>query len=247
MFLLSSLCQPPPQTSDQSSWFMCDFKGDSLPWFYFAYFSAGFRWFGSLTNLSTRRPSQKAQAAPEHEGSLSEAKSVDDMESCSSSGSYVSSSHMYTHVGTVPRSETQRKTFRGQKEKKKKKGEQGDQGEGASGGRGQWKGEDHVRDSPLLSALASLSQSSPDRPLPSRGPPPTSSLSPALREPISSEHGTASSVGRPPHMAADVVSAQDVYVPMDRIVAAAHGHVTEQTERSRDRTGTPETSRTAHR
>lgn len=212
-----------------------------------ASYSPGFKWFGSLTNLSTRRPSQKAnlRAAPEHDGGLCDARSavgenqsVDDMESCSHNGSYVCSSHMYTHVGTVPRSEKQKKSFRGQKEKKKKWEEE----EGASAGKGQWREEDHVRESPLLSALATLSQSSLDRPLPSA---PESCFRDSLRDPIRSKDDADGSVRNPANMAADgpkAVSVQDVYVPMDRIVEAAHS----QTGRSQDHTGTQETTRTVN-
>uniref|UniRef100_A0A3B4UJ71 SH2 domain containing 3Cb n=1 Tax=Seriola dumerili TaxID=41447 RepID=A0A3B4UJ71_SERDU len=82
----------------------------------------GFKWFGSLTNLSTRRSPEKAniKEAPEHDGSLIGAKpeavgnqSVDDMESCLHSPSYARSTDMYTHVGTVPRSERQKKSCKG--------------------------------------------------------------------------------------------------------------------------------------
>lgn len=227
-------------------------------WFTTSY-SPGFKWFGSLTNLSTRRPSPKAnlKAALEHDGSLCDARSavvenqpVDDMEPCPHNGSYICSSHMYTHVGTVPRSEKQKKTFRGLKEKKKK----GEEEEGASGGKGQWKEEDHVRESPLLSALASLSQSSLDRPLPttptpSSDSPLTSAPESCFSDPIRSKDDPDRSVRSPSNMATNdpkAVSVQDVYVPMDRIVEAAHSHMNDQTERLHDHTGSQETTRTVN-
>lgn len=191
--------------------------------------------------------------------------SVDDLESCPQSSSYVCSSHMYTHVGTVPRNEKQKKSFKGQKEKKKKEEEE----EGVSGGQSQWKAGEHVRESPLLSALASLSLTSLDQPVPAStpaGPLPTtpkpsrnSPLTSAskscrddpLGDPIRSKDALEAerSVRKPPNMATNgpkVVSPQDVYVPMDRIVKAARSHVDKQTERQRGGTDTQETTRTVN-
>ncbi|KAF7662573.1 hypothetical protein LDENG_00232870, partial [Lucifuga dentata] len=135
-----------------------------------------FKWFGSLTNLSTCRQSEKIniKAAPVHDRSCGGGsapkcdQSVDDMESCLHSPSYTRSSDMYTHVGTIPRSEKQKKSWKGLKEKQKKKKNEEEE-EGASGGQIQcWVGE-HVTESPLLSALSSLSMTSLDHPVPSSG------------------------------------------------------------------------------
>lgn len=229
------------------------------PRWFTASYSPGFKWFGSLTNLSTSRSSQKGKlkAAPEHDGSLADARSaavesqsVDDMESCSHSSSYVCSSHMYTHVGTVPRSEKLKKSFRGQKKKK------GEEEEGVSGGQSQRKEEDHVRESPLLSALASLSQTSLDRPQPttpkpSRDSPLTSAPESGFRDALRdrSKDDTDSSVRNRSNMATNgpkVAPVQDVYVPMDRIVKVGHSQVDEQVGLQED-TGTQETSRTVNR
>ncbi|KAF3695373.1 SH2 domain-containing protein 3C [Channa argus] len=199
----------------------------------------GFKWFGSLTNLSPCRSQQKAKlkAAPKHDGRSAEAEdlTVDDMKVSATSPSYACTSHMYTHVGTVPRSERHKK-----KETTKKRGE----GEGGSGGQGQWKPGEHVRDSPLLSALSSLSLTGLDQPVPmsalARPLPATpllSRASPLTSKPQScvSEHSggpiegkdalkTCRSTGELSNMATispKVVSAQDVYVPMNRIAEAA--------------------------
>ncbi|KAG7219213.1 hypothetical protein INR49_019273 [Caranx melampygus] len=160
---------------------------------------AGLKWFGSLTNLSTRRAPEKAtvKETPKHDGSLGRAKpavereqSVDDMESCLHSPGYARSTDMYTHVGTVPRSERQKKSCKGLKEKKKKKKEEEEEEEreGESGGQSQRKAGEHVRDSPLLSALSSLSLSSPDRPLPvsAAGRPLPTTPSPTRTSPLTS-------------------------------------------------------------
>ncbi|XP_034451244.1 LOW QUALITY PROTEIN: SH2 domain containing 3Cb [Hippoglossus hippoglossus] len=225
------------------------------------------RWLGSLSNLSTRRSSFKAntQAAPEHDGSLCGAKpaaagekTVDDMESCLHNPSYARSSDMYTHVGTVPRSE-RKKSFRGLKEKKKRREEEEEDG-GVSGGQGQCKAGEHVPDSLLLSALSSLTLTSPDRPLPvsaasrplpatptpSRASPLTSGPDGFSRPPGELDKSqdapsrskdaleTSRPVKYPPNMATNgpkVVPAQDVYVPMDPITEAARDDQREKQQR----------------
>lgn len=234
-------------------------------------YSPGLKWFGSLTNLSTRRPSEKAnvKAAPEHDGILGAAKSaargqsVDDMEPCLHSPSYAHSSEMYTHVGTVPRSQKQKKSCKGLKEKKKKKEEEVVGEDGVSGGKSQWKAGEHVQHSPLLSALSSLSLTSLDRPLPvsalarplpatpvpSWASPLTSAPDPSMetlksREALSRSKDaleTDKSVREPLNMATNgpkVASPQDLYVPMDPIAEAAHSH---QTERQTSKQGTTKT------
>ncbi|KAJ4941776.1 hypothetical protein JOQ06_011650 [Pogonophryne albipinna] len=212
-----------------------------------------FKWFGSLTNLSIRRPSEKAniKAGPEHDGSLGGAKSaareqsVDDMDDCLRSPSYARSSEMHTHVGTVPRTQKQKKSLKGLREGKKKKEE------GVSEGQSQWKAEDHVRDSPLLSALSSLSLTSMDRPLPatptpSRASPltfvPKGCVNDPSVDPIKNQGSqqrsrdnfeTSRDVREPLNVATNNTKTamhQDVYVPMDPIAEAARSHVGDQTE-----------------
>ncbi|XP_054867059.1 SH2 domain containing 3Cb isoform X2 [Amphiprion ocellaris] len=196
------------------------------------------KWFGSLSNLSTRRQPGKAsiKASPGPDISLSGAKpaaglgdeSVDDLESCLRSPGYARSSDMYTHVGTVPRGERQRKkSCRGPRDKKKKKEEE----EGMDGG--QSRRMDHVRDSPLLGALSSLSLSSmeapqpasarplPATPSPSRAPAPGSSRAPPV-DPVSSQEAlkrknTAESGGEAAAKSPKATATQDLYVPMDPI------------------------------
>lgn len=217
-------------------------------------FIPGFKWLGNLSNLSTRRPSEKdnIKAVPEHDGILSAAtsaaggQSVDDMEPCLHSPSYAHSSEMYTHVGTVPRSQKKKMSCKGLKEKKKKKEEEE---EGASGRKSQWEAGEHVQPSPLLSALSSLNLSSLDRPLPVSAPdrplpatpvpkwasPLTSASDPSgdpLKSQEASSHSkyaieTEKSVREPLNMATNgpkVASSQDLYVHMDPIAEAARSH-----------------------
>ncbi|XP_040010961.1 SH2 domain containing 3Cb isoform X2 [Xiphias gladius] len=240
------------------------------------------KWFGSLTNISTRRTPEKAsiRAAPEHDGSFAGAKAAtaDDAESGPHGPSYARSSDMYTHVGTVPRSERQKKSSRGMREqRKKKKGEkEGEEEEGASGGQSQWKVGEHVRESPLLSALSSLSLTSLDRslpvsaaarplpstPKPSRASPltstPESCLGDPSGDPVKSRGAPSRSkdaletwgpVEQPPNMATNgpkAVSMQDLYVPMDPIAEAAGNRAGDQKERRRGVAGTQETTDTAN-
>ncbi|KAM4746505.1 SH2 domain containing 3Cb [Anableps anableps] len=196
----------------------------------------GFKWFGSLTNLSSRRSSEKSnnKEASQFNGSLCGAKqaapaaeekqSVDDMESGLCSPSYARSSDMYTHVGTVPRSEKQNKSFKGLK------AADSPEGMGLKAG-------EHVRDSPLLGALSSLSLTSTEQPqlvlarpqpaAPSRASPLTSA--PAGKDlsddPVTRREATG---GKPAAEHLSMVSKQDVYVPMDPISERARSHVDPQ-------------------
>lgn len=89
------------------------------PFLPFLFPSEGFKWFGSLTNLSFRRSTEKSDSK------ASKSKSGDDGDCCAASSStlspvveatvddmgamrprtasYVRSSESYTHVGTLPR------------------------------------------------------------------------------------------------------------------------------------------------
>ncbi|XP_076140324.1 SH2 domain-containing protein 3C isoform X2 [Alosa pseudoharengus] len=129
-----------------------------------------FKWFGSLTNLTFRRSSGKAsksddkgEAELETPSSPTSQSSVDDMDVRPRLPSYVRSSEMYSHMGTMPRQLSKKKD----KDKDKDKDKGGGKGSrksrahrGAELGRSQsMRPMDHVCDSPLLSML-----SSPGRP-----------------------------------------------------------------------------------
>lgn len=219
--------------------------------------SPGFKWFGSLTNLSIRRPPQKTKikAVPEHSGSHAglEDGAADDMEACPRS--YACSSLMYTHVGTVPRSEKQRSCNKKKKKKETREEEDG----GVRGEQSQWRAGEHVPNSPLLSALSSLSLGSLDRPVPgspatrpqlSRASPLTSTAPPGDLTRSRDASGTDTSVTLSPDMATNAcraAPAQDVYMPMDRRAEAARSPTDGQTEQQRGETGEQETGRTANR
>ncbi|XP_036384954.1 SH2 domain-containing protein 3C isoform X1 [Megalops cyprinoides] len=113
-----------------------------------------FRWFGSLSNLSFRRLSDKGESksALKHHGSLSERtggeKSIDDMDLCPHSPSYARSSDMYTHMGTMPRPSLKKeKSLKGSKKGKGKTELNRKQSQRQAG--------DYVCESPLLMALSS--------------------------------------------------------------------------------------------
>ncbi|CAJ1069743.1 SH2 domain containing 3Cb isoform X1 [Xyrichtys novacula] len=158
------------------------------------------KWFGSLTNLSTRRPSDKTnnKTAPEHydkpicDKPTEGEQTVDDMESCPICPTYARSGQMYTHVGTVPRAQRQTKSCRGPKEKRKKKKEEEEREnrEEREERENQWRAGEHVRDSPLLSALSSLSLTSLDLPKPDSAPtrplPATPTPTPSWASPLTS-------------------------------------------------------------
>lgn len=170
------------------------------------------------------------------------------MEPCLHSTSYAHSSEMYTHVGTVPRSQKQKKSCKGLKEKKKKTKEEEEE-EGVSVGKSQWMAGEHVQPSPLLTALSSLSLSSLDWPLPVSPParplpatpvpnwasPLTSAPDPSV-DPLKRQEAlsrskdaleTDKSVREALNMATNgpkAASSQDLYVPMDPIAEAARSH-----------------------
>ncbi|XP_024908739.1 SH2 domain containing 3Cb isoform X3 [Cynoglossus semilaevis] len=186
----------------------------------------GFKWFGSLTNLSSSKDC------------LKEAKQ---REECCGGGSaslagYASnrgrSGDIYSHVGTEPRGD-RRKSCRGlRKTRRTSKREEGEREE-ASEGQSQWEAGDRVTDSPLLSVLLSLSSASLDQLLPKSAP-----ASPALRRPppltpvpkgcwnrsprnAVPERRGETLQSRWPNMATtgrQVAPSQDVYVPMEPVV-----------------------------
>lgn len=190
------------------------------------------------------------------------------MEPCLHSPSYAHSSEMYTHVGTMVRSQKQKKSCRGPKEKKKNK-EEGKEA-GVSGGKSQWEVGEHVQHSPLLSALSTLSLTSPDRPEPVSvstrplpAPPTSSSASPMTSAPdppvetpqnqkvFPSDNDalqTDKSVSEPLNMALTSSrgsSSQDLYVPMDPVAEAAHSYKEDSKERQRGNTAQQDIIKTA--
>ncbi|XP_057687361.1 SH2 domain containing 3Cb isoform X2 [Corythoichthys intestinalis] len=102
-------------------------------------------WLGSLANLSLRRPfSRRKVSAPPLEGSRTWPS--DDTATSPQLWGYARSSAMYTHVGTVPRTDRQQNRMNIEEE---------EEGRVVR---------DHVQDSPLLSALSSLSLNALDQP-----------------------------------------------------------------------------------
>ncbi|KAG9263271.1 SH2 domain-containing protein 3C-like isoform X2 [Astyanax mexicanus] len=84
----------------------------------------GFKWFGSLSNLSFRRKSDAAKDDaqkddPPDEPSASET-SIDDLDARPRCPSYVRSSDMYTHISTMPRHQKQKeKSIKGKNQEQK--------------------------------------------------------------------------------------------------------------------------------
>ncbi|KAJ8339027.1 hypothetical protein SKAU_G00358130 [Synaphobranchus kaupii] len=127
-------------------------------------YKLSFKWFGSLSNLSFRRSSDKAdsKSAPKHHGSLSEASvgetSVDDMDLCPHSANYGRSSDLYSHMGTIPRPSLKKKqkSMKGSKKAKGKAELHRTLSQKQTG--------DYVCDSPLLLALSTQRMQSYDGP-----------------------------------------------------------------------------------
>ncbi|XP_017283351.1 SH2 domain containing 3Cb isoform X2 [Kryptolebias marmoratus] len=167
-----------------------------------------FRWFGSHINLFSHRPSEKSndKAAPHQ--------SVDDMDSCPRS--YAHSSHMYTHVGTGPRSEWRKKSCRA-KEKQAEEEKQDGVSQCTAG--------EQVRDSPLLGVLSALSLTAMEQPQPVLAQPLTptpNQASPLTSPPDSCLRELSDSASGPDRDALNMTSCkaaskQDVYVLMDPI------------------------------
>lgn len=163
---------------------------------------------------------------------------------------------MYTHVGTAPRRQSQKKSFRGTKEMKGKeeRGEANDKR--MNGGKSQWKEEEHVQHSPLLHALSSHSLTSLDQPLsPSRPLPctPAPGVAPARSSPLTpgAQHVSQADgcVRKPSNMAASgakAASPQDLYVPMDPIYEGAHTHKSAPTKSPRGVALKQETTKSAN-
>lgn len=195
---------------------------------------------------------------------------MDDIGPCLHSPSYAHSSEMHTHVGTIPRSQTQRKSCRSMKEKKSKE-ERGEAKEKRmNGGKSQWKAEEHVQHSPLLLALSNQSLTSLDQPLsppaasrllpctpaPGSSSPLTSTPDPGRKPPAHTEVLVKSKdvseadecVRKPSNMAvsgAKAASPQDLYVPMDPIYESAHTQMGAHTKSQRGVSAKQETTKSA--
>lgn len=135
---------------------------------------------------------------------------------------YAQSGEMYTHVGTVPRSQRQKRSCKGMKEKKKKKEEKEEEEE-----RG--REEEHVQPSLLLAAMSTLSLNSVGRPLPATPPPSWASpLTPTTPDPpaeaLNKRRDTSEAVSpsqREEARSPQTPTSQDLYVPMDPISEVA--------------------------
>lgn len=190
------------------------------------------------------------------------------MEPCLHSPSYAHSSEMYTHVGTIPRSQAQRKSCKGKKEKKSEDKWGEAQEKRMNGGKSQWKAEEHVQHSPLLHALSNHSLNSLDQPVspsaasrplpctpaPGRPSPLTSAPEPGRKPPA---HTEAVSRGKDVPEAdgclrnmavsgAKAASPQDLYVPMDPIYESAHTQMSVQTKSPRSVALKQETTKPAN-
>lgn len=178
------------------------------------------------------------------------------------SNSYAHSSEMHTHVGTIPRSQTQKKKSCRRVKEKKSKDEKGEAKEKRmNGGKSRWKAEEHVQHSPLLLALSNHSLTSldqpPSRPLPcapapGRSSPLTWPLDPARKTPRHHSEALSNSedvpeagggVRQPSDMAAKAASPQDLYVPMDPIYEGAHTHMDAQRKAQRGASVKQETTK----
>lgn len=163
------------------------------------------------------------------------------MEPCLHSTGYAQSSEMYTHVGTVPRSQRQKKSCKGMKEKKKK--EEQREVEEVRGGKSQWAAGEHVQPSPLLSVLSSLSLTSTVRPLPATPVPSWASPLTPMPDTPAETRESQEALLKGDNMTAkgpQMTSPQDLYVPMDPISEVALGH---QIERQQGVSGKQETTK----
>lgn len=165
---------------------------------------------------------------------------MDDFEPCLHS--YAHSGEMYTHVGTIPRSQSLKKSCR---EMKEKKGKEEEKEKRANRGKSQWEAEEYVQNSPLLHALSYHSLNSLDQPLsvpaasrplpctpaPNRSSPLTPPSDP-WRKPLGhaevlsgdTDRSDTNRCMRKPSNMAKAASPQDLYVPMDPIYESAHAH-----------------------
>lgn len=113
--------------------------------------SPGFKWFGSLSNLSFRRKSDAAKGS----SSKDDETTVDDEDMRPRSPSYARSSEMYTHMGTMPRSQKKKDKSIKAKSQEQKSLKTKSKAKSTALGRSQSMRSDYVNESPLLSALNS--------------------------------------------------------------------------------------------
>nr|XP_029510366.1 uncharacterized protein LOC115125004 [Oncorhynchus nerka] len=131
--------------------------------------STGFKWFGSLSNLSFRRGSSSDKSPSKSDGGRAldvvsspdaAETSVDDMDMTRPrTSSYARSSDNYTHMGTLPRLLLRKRDKSGNSVKGGTK-----KGAGLGRSQSQRPGGDHVCSSPLLTALSSKPGSRQDEP-----------------------------------------------------------------------------------
>ncbi|XP_061528456.1 LOW QUALITY PROTEIN: SH2 domain-containing protein 3C-like [Phycodurus eques] len=162
-------------------------------------------WLGSLSNLSLRRPSSRRKSAASPQD-WSRTWAADDKEAGSQPWGYARSGAIYTHVGTVPRRDRQQSRIN-----------MGDEEE--------WEeatGADHVRDSPLLTALSSLSLNTLE--WPSCAPAPTDGYqgAPAPQDMYKGDPAALDVYKITP-------APQDLYVHMDAVSDAVRTHKTTKT------------------
>ncbi|XP_077416725.1 SH2 domain containing 3Cb isoform X2 [Vanacampus margaritifer] len=163
-------------------------------------------WLGSLANLSIRRKSSRRKAsAPPLDGNRTWP--ADDTEAGPQSRGYARSSAMYTHVGTVPRRDRQQSRMNMEEEEEEET-------------RMSVAAPDHVRDSPLLSALSSLSLNNPEQLKCAPAPPDAYRGAVAVQD-MSKGAPAEQDVSRGHQAPLDVykstLASQDVYVHMDAV------------------------------
>lgn len=114
--------------------------------------SAGFKWFGSLGNLSFRRKSDAVKESSQKDDETP----VDEEDMRPRCPSYARSSEMYTHMGTMPRSKKKKDKSIKAKSQEQKSLKSKSKSKNTSLGRSQsMRCPDYVIESPLLSALNS--------------------------------------------------------------------------------------------
>lgn len=119
--------------------------------------SPGFKWFGSLGNLSFRRKSDTAKESIQKDDETP----IDDEDMCPRCPSYAHSSEMYTHMGTMPRPKKKKDKSIKAKSQDQKSLKNKSKTKSTPLGRTQsMRCSDYVIESPLLSALNAKALSS---------------------------------------------------------------------------------------
>lgn len=169
---------------------------------------------------------------------------------------YAQSSEMYTHVGTAPRTQSQKKSRRGAKETKSKEREE-EKAKRMNRGNSQWKAEERVQHSPLLHALSNHSLTSLDQPpsSPAASRPLPCTPAPGRTSPLTSPPNRAEAPSRGKDTldtdgclrkslimaarGAKAASPQDLYVPMDPIYESTQMAEQTKTQRLKQETTKP--------